>query len=80
MSKRFKSTSKKDLVGSIKRSIRGKEACLKSIPKHTRQDMKKEIKTLKWALGILERVMEYENSENLHDRLMLRIGKRFPNE
>ena len=78
--RRFSSTSKEGLIESIRRSIRGKESGLKNkkTSKYTKQDMRKEIKTLKWALEILEFVYDYENSDNPHDQLMQRIGKRLP--
>lgn len=78
--RRFSSTSKEDLIESIRRSIRGKESGLKNkkTSKYTKQDMKKEIKTLKWALEILELTYAFENSTNPHDQLMKRVGQRFP--
>jgi len=81
VNRRFKSTTKQDLIDSIKRSIKGKEGGLKNTntPKYTKIEMKEEIKTLKWASEILELVLDYEQSDDGHDQLMQRVGKRFPN-
>lgn len=81
MNRRFKSSSKEDLVESLRRSVRGKESGLKNkrTSKYTKENMRKEIKTLKWALEILELVLAYENSDDGHDQLMQRVGKRLPN-